>query len=124
MFDCGRSFEAHLERDKSRCYYHFNRELAPAEIAEIESRVNQVIESDAAVEERFMSKEEAGRKFNLNRLPEGAGETVRIITIGDYDACPCIGAHVKRTKEIGVFRLYSTTYENNVLKIRFKLADG
>ena len=34
------------------------------------------------------------RAFNLSRLPEDAGENIRIVTIGDYDTCPCIGPHV------------------------------
>ena len=68
-------------------------------------------------------REEAAKRFNLNRLPDQAGETVRIIRIGDYDACPCIGEHVRRMKEIGVFQVYSTRYDGRV-KVRFKLLDG
>jgi len=56
-------------------------------------------------------------------LPDQAGETVRIIRIGDYDACPCIGERVRRMKEIGAFQVYSTRYEGRV-KVRFKLLDG
>jgi Ser-tRNA(Ala) deacylase AlaX len=54
-------------------------------------------------------REEAAKRFNLNRLPDQAGETVRIIRIGDCDACPCIGEHVRRMKEIGAFQIYPTS---------------
>ncbi|MEK6756869.1 MAG: hypothetical protein AABZ02_12020 [Bacteroidota bacterium] len=101
--------------------YHFDRGLTPDEVREIEARVNQIIQSDAEVREEFLSREKAGMQFNLSRLPDQAGETVRIIRIGDYDACPCIGEYVKRTKEIGVLQIYSSSYEDGVLKIRFKL---
>jgi misacylated tRNA(Ala) deacylase len=123
MFNRGRSFTTHLEARKSRIYYHFDRDLTPEERKEIESKVNQVIQTDAEVREEFLSRDEASKQFNLSRLPDQVGDTVRIIRIGDYDACPCIGAHVKRTKEIGTFQLYSTGYEDGVLKLRFKLTE-
>jgi Ser-tRNA(Ala) deacylase AlaX len=124
MFNRGRSFTTHLEAKKSRIYYHFDRDLTPEETKEVESKVNQVIQTDADVREEFLSREEAGKQFNLSRLPDQVGDTLRIISIGDYDACPCIGAHVRKAKEIGTFEIYSTSYEDGVLKIRFKLSEG
>ena len=122
MLDCGRSFSSHLERKKSKCDYHFDRNLAPEEISSIESRVNAVIQSDAGVSEEMVPREEAAKVFDLARLPDSAGDPLRIIRIGDYDACPCIGEHVKHTRDIGAFRIISTSFENEVLRVRFKLA--
>ncbi|HXG00428.1 MAG TPA: hypothetical protein VNL69_06565 [Bacteroidota bacterium] len=121
MFGCGRSFSMHLEKKKSKCDYHFDRNLTQEEIQEIERRVNDVIQTDALVREEFLTRAEASTQFDLSRLPEQSGDSVRIIRIGDYDACPCIGQHVKSTKDIGVFRIISTSHENGVLRIRFKL---
>ena len=121
MFNCGRSFSAHIEKKKSKVDYHFERDLSEDEIAEIQKKVNEVIQSNAEVREEFFNKDEAVTKFNLNKLPEDAGDKIRIIHIGDYDSCPCIGNHVKNTKEIGEFIIISTNYENGVLRIRFKL---
>jgi misacylated tRNA(Ala) deacylase len=122
-FNCGRSFSMHLEKKKSKCDFHFDRDLTQDEIREIESRVNQVIQSDAPVHEDVLTKEEAEKLFNLARLPDQNEETIRIVRIGDYDACPCIGGHVARTKEIGQFRIISTSYENGILRVRFKLSE-
>ena len=122
MFDRGRSFSAHIEKKKSKCDYHFDRNLTDHEIEEIEKRVNDVIQADVRVSEESMSKDEAVKLYKLDRLPEEAGETIRIIKVGDYDACPCIGIHVTTTREIGKFKIISTDYENGVLRIRFKLA--
>jgi len=121
LFNCGRCFRAHIEKKKSKCDYHFDRPLTDKEIGNIESKVNQVIESDLPVLEEFLSREEARAQFNLDRLPEEAGDRIRIITVGDYDACPCIGPHVKSTREIGGFRILSSSFEDDVLRIRFKL---
>ena len=121
MFDKGRSFSAHVEKKKSKCDYRFDRDLTGPEREELERRVNEVIAADVPVREEYLPREEAGRTFNLSRLPEEAGETVRIIRIGDYDACPCIGEHVERTAAIGGFRIISTAHADGVLRIRFRL---
>ncbi len=121
MFNCGRSFSNHLEKKKSKCDYHFNRNLSDKEAAEIQEKVNAIIKCSFDIKEEFIPLETASGEFNLERLPDSAGETIRIIKVGDYDACPCIGQHVNNTSEIGEFRIISTSYEDGVLRIRFKV---
>ncbi len=121
MFNRGRSFSAHIEKKKSKCDYHFGRNLTEEEISEIEKRVNEVIQKDLPVTEEFLPRSEAEKQFDLSKLPESAGEKIRIIHVGDYDACPCIGDHVKSTAEIGAFKIISTSFNDGVLRIRFKL---
>lgn len=122
VFKCGRAFSAHIEKKKSKCDYHFDRNLSEEEITDIENRVNTVIKSEMPIYEEFINREEAESKFNLSRLPEEAGETIRIIRIGNYDACPCSGPHLNSTKEInGTFKIVSTSFENGVLRVRFKV---
>ena len=121
MFNCNRSFSNHIEKKKSKCDYHFTRNLTEQEIEEIELKVNDVIRKDLLVSEEFYSKNEAETEFNLSKLPDDAGEKIRIIRIGNYDACPCSGQHVSHTNEIGTFKIISTDYNDNVLRVRFKL---
>ena len=121
MFDCGRSFSNHIEKKKSKCDYHFSRDLTQSEILEIEEQANEVIKNDLLVTEHFYSKREVEKLFNLSKLPDEAGEKIRIIKIGDYDACPCSGLHVTKTNEIGIFKIISTSFNDGVLRIRFKL---
>jgi misacylated tRNA(Ala) deacylase len=121
MFNCARSFSNHIEKKKSKCDYHFSRNLTQQEIEEIESKVNEVIQQDLMVSEEFYSKDEAETKFNLSKLPDDAGDKIRIIKIGKYDACPCSGQHVSNTKEIGSFKIISTDFNDDVLRLRFKL---
>ena len=124
MFKCGRSINAHIEKKKSRIDYRFNRDLTENEIAEIEKRVNDVISQDLKVNEEYLSRSEAGTRYNLKKLPENAGDKIRIVRIGDYDACPCSGPHVSSTKEIGIFSIVSSSYGNGVLRIRFRLRNN
>ena len=123
MFNKGRSFSAHIEKKKSKCDYHFDRELTQAELTEIESKVNEIINLNLPVIENFLPRGEALKSFSLDKLPDQAGDNIRIIRIGDYDSCPCIGRHVTSTKEIGSFKIISSGFENGVLRIRFKLKD-
>jgi Ser-tRNA(Ala) deacylase AlaX len=121
MFNSGRSFSNHIEKKKSKCDYHFSRNLTQQEIEEIESKVNEVIRQDLVVTEEFHSKEDAETKFNLSKLPDDAGDKIRVIRIGEYDACPCSGLHVSHTREIGTFKIISTECNEGVLRVRFKL---
>ncbi|MBU0944188.1 MAG: hypothetical protein KJ804_19905 [Proteobacteria bacterium] len=121
-FDCGRCFSAHVNKKKSKCDYHFDRALTDDEANEVEAEVNRVISANLAVTEEIVSLEEAARNFNLTRLPEGV-ETVRIVRIGDYDFCPCVGEHVDNTTEIGEFRMISHDFNDRVVRIRYKLGD-
>jgi len=121
MFNCGRSFSNHIEKKKSKCDYHFDRNLTEEEINLINHKVNEVIQLNLNVVEEFYQKDEAKEKFNLSKLPEDAGEKVRVIKIGEYDACPCSGLHVTSTKEIGSFKILSSDFKEGVLRIRFKL---
>jgi len=122
MFDCGRCFSAHVEKKKSKCDYHFDRPLTDTEIRNIESKVNEIIDADMPVTAEHMPKADAARHFNLERLPDEAEGELRIVRVGDYDACPCIGSHVETTKAIGTFRIISSSFEDGVLRIRYKLA--
>ena len=123
MFGRGRAFSAHIEKKKSKCDYHFDRNLTEAEIKTLEEKINSAITADLPVKEEFMTREEAQKFFNLNRLPEEAGENLRVIRIGDYDSCLCSGPHVQSTKVIGGFKIISTSFENGILRVRFKISE-
>jgi len=121
MFNKGRSFSNHIEKKKSKCDYRFDRNLTEEEVETINKKVNGIIQQDLKVTEEFLQRDEAIKYFKLLQLPEDAGDTIRIIKIGDYDACPCSGVHVTSTKEIGKFQIISTSFEDGVLRVRFKL---
>jgi len=121
MFSCDRSFTAHIEKKKSKCDYHFDRPLTDLEVGQIEEGVNNVISADMVVTYEFVKKQEAQKHCNIERLPQNVDDDIRIVRIGDYDVCPCSGTHVNSTKEIGEFKITSVSFENGVLRIRYKL---
>jgi len=121
MFGCDRSFSMHLERKKSKCDYSFDRPLTEEEEQLIEDKVNRVINLGLPVTEKHLDMSEAGGLYDVSRLPGQDIHSVRIVNVGDYDSCPCIGEHVSNTAEIGQFRITTTSYQDGVLRIRFKL---
>jgi alanyl-tRNA synthetase len=121
MFGCDRSFSMHLEKKKSKCDFYFDRPLTEEEEKAIEERVNRVIALNLPVKEELKDLSEASHLYDISKLPGQDMKSVRIVSVGDYDSCMCIGEHVENTAEIGTFRIVSTSFEDNVLRIRFKL---
>ena len=121
MFGCPRSRNAHVEKKKSKCDYLLDAEPTADQVAQIEAKVNEEISKNQDVTIEFMAREQAATIVDLSKLPEDASETLRIVRIGDYDACACIGAHVKNTSEIGTFKIISHSYENGVWRLRWKV---
>lgn len=121
MFGCSRCFSSHINPKKSKVDYHFERPLTEGEVEEITRRVNDALGAGHDVTEENMPIGEARETFDLGRLPDPTVTEVRIVRVGDYDACPCIGTHVENTKEVGEFRLTTHSFADGVLRLRFKL---
>lgn len=121
LFGCPRSRNAHIERKKSKCDYLLAEEPSAEMMAEVESKVNEVIDNHLPVSIEYMPQLEAAAIVDLSKLPEEASETLRIVRIGDYDACACAGDHVTNTSEIGHFQLLNYDYAEGRLRLRFKL---
>ncbi len=121
MYHCGRSFNSHIEDKKSKCDYRIKKGLSGKEVIAVERTVNEIIKLKIPVGEELVSRREADIRYFTGKLPENAGENIRIITIGNFDACPCIGQHVSNTSEIGTFSITTADFSDGVLRIRFKL---
>ena len=122
IFGCGRAVSAHIERKKIKLDFALPKAPSVEDIENIEKTVNEVIARHLPVTTEFITQEEAVGRFDLKRLPDNASDTVRIVRVGDYDVCLCIGLHVTNTSEIGTFRIISSDYKDGIFRIRFKLA--
>ncbi len=121
MFGCPRSRNTHIERKKSKCDYILNAEPTPEQIQAIEDKVNEVISRNLDVREEFMSQAEASGMVDLSKLPEDASETLRIVRVGDYDICACIGDHVSNTSEIGTFKILTHNFNDGIWRVRWRV---
>ena len=121
MFGCPRSNNAHIERKKSKINYVLAEQPTAEQIEEIERRVNEVIGAHLPVSYEFVSRNEVPAEVSLDRLPDEASATLRLVRVGDYDVCACIGTHVENTSEIGRFHINSTSWKEGQFRIVFKL---
>lgn len=121
LFHCGRAVSAHIERKKSKLDFALPECPSEEQIRKIEDTVNSIIGQNLAVTTEFITQDEAVGRFDLKRLPDNASETVRVVKVGDYDECLCIGQHVANTSEIGNFKIISYDYKDGIFRMRFKL---
>ena len=125
MFGCPRSRNAHIERKKSKCDYQLQQEPTEAQVQELECRVNEVIDRHLDVTYEFVRRDNVPSDVDLGKLPDNASDTLRLVRIGDYDLCACVGTHVSNTSEIAPFKIISHDYnsETHTWRLRFKLAE-
>ena len=123
MFGCERSSNAHVERKKSKISYVLERKPDRKQEKEIERMMNQLIEDDLPVTFEMVDKDHLPDDVDASRLPEDASQTIRLVRIGDYDVCPCIGKHVRSTGQIGRFELLGTNWDEHkhLFRVRFKV---
>ena len=135
MFDCERSSNAHIERKKSKISYILDHKPDRKEEREIERQMNELIEQDLPVTFQFVTRAELegivmeaepgspDSRIALDRLPADASDTIRLVRIGDYDVCTCIGKHVRSTAQIGRLEMLGTNWDNDrmAFRIRYKI---
>ena len=123
MFGCGRSFNAHVERKKSKMSFHLDQKPSRQDEREIEIRMNELIAQDLPVTFEYATIDNLPPEVSADRLPSDVSDTIRLVRIGDYDVCPCIGKHVRSTSQIGRFELLGTNWDEHEhsFRVRFKI---
>lgn len=123
MFGCPRSRNAHIERKKSKCDYLLATAPTEEQLREVERRVNEVIARRLPVTTEYVDRDNLPASVDVSKLPTDAGNALRLVRVGDYDVCACVGSHVTNTGDIAPFRIVSSDYHDGVLRLRFKLME-
>ena len=123
LFGCGRSTNAHIERKKSKMTFQLDHKPSRQEEKQIEREMQRLIDEDLPVTFEFVTQDSLPEGVSPDRLPSYASETIRLVRIGDYDVCPCIGKHVRSTSQIGRFELLGTNWDEQqrTFRVRFKV---
>lgn len=123
MFGCGRSENAHIERKKSKMTFTLDHKPSRKEEKAIEDKMNELIADDMPVTYEVVNRANVPADVTVDRLPSDASEKIRLVRIGNYDVCPCIGKHVRSTSQIGKFVMLGTNWDEqkHTFRIRFKI---
>ena len=114
-----------VNKDRLRFdFTHFNA-MTKEEIAKVEELVNQQISSGISVRTDIMSIEDAKKTGAMALFGEKYGDSVRVVSMGDFSKELCGGTHVKNTNEISTFKIISEAgVAANVRRIEALTSDG
>lgn len=96
---------SYVSKDRLRFdFTHFSA-LTKEEIAKVEAIVNEQIEASIAIQTNVMTIEEAKKSGAMALFGEKYGDTVRVVSAGDFSRELCGGTHVGNTSSIAAFKI-------------------
>jgi len=96
-----------VEEDRLRFDFTYPKGIKPEELKRIENRVGEIIRRADVVSTEVLDIEEAKKKGALAFFAEKYGQTVRVVSIGDYSREFCGGTHVSSTGDIEAIKIVS-----------------
>jgi alanyl-tRNA synthetase len=94
---------------KTRFDFSHNEPMTEAQLREVEALVNREIRRNSEVGARILKYDDAIRAGAMALFGEKYGDEVRVIGMGDFSTELCGGTHVRRTGDIGFFKLVAET---------------
>lgn len=95
--------------DRLRFDFSHFEPLTQQQLHDIEALVNQQIRANLFATTKLMTQDEAIKKGAMALFGEKYGDTVRVLSIGEFSIELCGGTHAKHTGEIGIFKIISET---------------
>ncbi len=98
-----------VDPDKLRFDFSHFEGVTAQELKTVEHLVNEEIRANAERETHLMQIDEAKAKGAMALFGEKYDDEVRVVTLGEFSTELCGGVHVKRTGDIGLFKITSET---------------
>ena len=98
---------SYVDADRLRFDFTHFQAMTKEEIEKVEAMVNEQITNGLDVITKEMSLEDAKKTGAMALFGEKYGETVRVVSMGDYSVELCGGTHVSNTSTISYFKIVS-----------------
>ncbi|MFL6580055.1 MAG: alanine--tRNA ligase [Burkholderiales bacterium] len=96
-----------VDANRTRFDFSHHAPLTAQQISEVEDLVNREIRENHPVETRRMKYDDAIKAGAMALFGEKYGDEVRVLSMGDFSTELCGGTHVRRTGDIGFFKIVS-----------------
>jgi alanyl-tRNA synthetase len=96
-----------VDAQRTRFDFSHGKPVSEEEIRKIEALVNSAIQKNYEVTARIMKYDEAIKAGALAFFGDKYGDEVRVLTMGEFSTELCGGTHVRRTGDIGFFKIVS-----------------
>ena len=96
-----------VDSQRTRFDFSHGKPVSTGEIRRVEALVNAAIQRNYDVSARIMKYDDAIRAGALAFFGDKYGDEVRVLAMGDFSTELCGGTHVRRTGDIGFFKIVS-----------------
>ncbi len=114
-----------VDPQRTRFDFSHNEPMTAEQLREVEALVNHEIRRNLEVSARIMKYDDAVRTGAMALFGEKYGDEVRVIAMGEFSTELCGGTHVKRTGDIGLFKIVAESgVAAGIRRVEAVTADG
>ncbi|TAK65545.1 MAG: alanine--tRNA ligase [Betaproteobacteria bacterium] len=114
-----------VDAQRTRFDFSHNEPMSDAELRQVEELVNHEVRRNTEVSVRVMKYDDAIKAGAMALFGEKYGDEVRVIGMGEFSTELCGGTHVRRTGDIGLFKIVSESgVAAGIRRVEALTADG
>ncbi len=114
-----------VDAQRTRFDFAHNEPMSDAQLHQVEALVNHEVRRNSEVAVRVMKYDDAIKAGAMALFGEKYGDEVRVVGMGEFSTELCGGTHVRRTGDIGFFKIVSESgVAAGIRRVEAVTADG